>query len=91
MTYEEMERTLVQLADLQRDNQHLLREAIGAMKRLSDLVVSYAEQQNGRITRLEDGLIRLEDGLIRLEEGLIRLTALVEAFVKGSRNGGKQE
>ena len=84
MTYEEMERTLVQLADLQRDNQHLLRDAIGAMKRLTDLVVSYAEQQNARITRLEDGLIRLE-------EGLTRLTALVEAFVKGSRNGGKQE
>ena len=109
MTYEEMERTLVRLADLQVQNQDLLRDAVGSMRKLSDLVVSFAEQQNNRVVRLEDGLIKaedlivsfaeqqndkiaqLEDGWLKVEEGLARLTALVEAFLRGSGNGGRRE
>ena len=70
MTYEEMERTLIQLAELQQDNQQILRQTLGTMSKLSDLVVSFAEQQNSSLLRLE---------------------ALVETFIRGSHNGGKQE
>ena len=84
MTDEELERRFVQLTAMERDNQQLIREAFGSMKKLGELVVGFAEQQNTR-TR------QLEDALIRMEQGLIRLTALVEIFIKGSHNGGKQK
>lgn len=70
MTYEEMERTLVRLAEFQQANQQLLRDTLGGMSKLTDLVVRFAEQQNASLLRLE---------------------GLIEAFIRGSHNGGKQQ
>lgn len=69
MTHEEMELTLRRRAELQESNQHLLRDTLGSVRKLSDLVVRFAEDQNASLLRLE---------------------RLVEAFIRGSHNGGKQ-
>jgi hypothetical protein len=76
MTFEEMELTLRRLAELQESNQHLLRETMGSVRKLSDLVVRFAEDQNASLLRLEGSLLRLE--------------GVAEAFIRGSQNGGKQ-
>lgn len=127
MTYEEMEQTLTRLAHHQTEIQDLLQNAISSMSRFSDLVIGFAEGQNDRIIRLEEGLSkaesliitlaethdnrltrledlvtsiaeqqnertsRIEQGLIKVEDGLARLTMLVEAFLRGSGDGGRRE
>lgn len=56
MTHEGMELTLRRLAELQETNQHLLRDTLGSVKKLRDLVVRFAEDQNASLLRLE-GLV----------------------------------
>ena len=76
MTHEEMELTLRRLAELQESNQHLLRDTLGSVGKLSDLVVRFAEDQNASLLRLEGSLLRLEE--------------VVETFIRGSQNGGRK-
>jgi hypothetical protein len=76
MAHEEMESALVRLAELQQDNQVLLRESLRALANLNGWVVNFAEVQN--------------TSLLRVESAVVSLARQVEAFVRGSHNGGKQ-
>ena len=104
MTHEEMGQTLGRLAELQLANQQLLRETLGAMGKLSGLVVSFAADTKARMDGLvavaEDtherinGLVAVVERLAgvteRTENAVASLAALIEAFIRGSHNGGKQ-
>jgi hypothetical protein len=83
MTHEEMERTLVRLAELQQDNHALLRESLGALGKLNGLVIGFAEHT-------ETAMSEQHRSLLRVESAVESLTRQVEAFVRGSHNGGKQ-
>ena len=90
MTFQEMEKTLIGLAHIQGENQKLLTQTLGAVNKLSKLVVEFAEIQNAGLERLAEqqnaGLERLAEQqntwLQRLAEqqnaSLLRLENAVE-------------
>ncbi len=83
-----MERRRVRLAGLQESNQQLLSQTLGSVRKLSDLVVSFAETTQASMNRLEARIAQLAE---EQNTSLLRLEGLVEAFIRGSHNGGKQD
>ena len=88
MTFEEMEQTLVRLPRLQENNQQLLHETLGAMGKLHGLLVRFAEHSQLSMDRLEARIVQLAE---EQHASLLKLEGLIEAFIRGSHNGGKQD
>ncbi len=75
-----------ELQQLLTQNQHMLAETTGLLKRLHELSICIAEAQQQQIRELKLAHLDFE---LAVKEALLRLEQTVENFVRGQSGNGR--